>query len=258
MTSPAVLEHSRRRVPLDGPVNFRDLGGYGTGGGQAVRWRKVYRADGLESMTERDALTVRHGLGVGTVIDLRTEREIELIGVGPMGDVDRHHFSIIDETQEAWHRALDEGDIVTQYLVMLDSSGPKFVDALRVIAAADHAVVFHCAAGKDRTGLLAALLLSVLGVDRQQISHDYGLTTAVLPALRERYLQRTYRPEFRARYDADPGLRDRTADSMSADPATVDRVLERVEQDHGTAEGWLRGHGLSAAVVDDLRARLLA
>jgi len=259
MTNQAVLESPARKIPLDGPVNFRDLGGYRTTEGRTVRWRQVFRADGLETMTDRDVAVVTDELGVETVIDLRTAREIEYVGVGPVPEagVSWHNVSIIDETQRAWQEALEQGTIVDQYFVMLEGSAAKFVEAFGIVADTDGPLVFHCAAGKDRTGLLAGLLLSTLGVDDEQIGHDYALTAAVLPELEARFVARMKDPRFKEQYGARPERMQAAHRSMSADAQTLAAVLSGLRERAGSPEAWLRDHGVSEATIARLRVRLV-
>ncbi len=259
MTQHSVLDPTARRIGLDGPVNFRDLGGYATAGGGTVRWRTVFRADGLDSMTPRDIEVVIGDLSIQTVIDLRTERELAIVGVGPVQDlaIFWHNVSIIDETQQAWRAALEGGTIVDQYFAMLDGSSAKFVEALHIVADAEGALVFHCAAGKDRTGLLAALLLSLLGVSDDEIGDDYALTAEVLPALEARFLARAEDPKFREHYDRRPGWQEAGRKMMTADPGTLGNVMSGLRSRHGSPERWLLAHGLDADAVGRLRSQLL-
>ena len=260
MVDSGVLDPAVRRIPLDGPVNFRDIGGYRGAGGRSVRWRQVFRADGLESMTQRDVDTVVGHLSVRTVIDLRTPREIDIVGVGPLGETDvvRRNLSIIDETQQAWQDALNEGDIMAQYLVMLDGSAGKFIEALTIMADSQGALVFHCAAGKDRTGLLAALLLSVLGVSQSDINADYALTAEVLPALTDRWRARAEDPRFREQFERRPNWRAAAARILTADGDTLGQVMLELGRQSGSPQRWLLDRGLETDVVDRLRDRLLA
>ena len=259
MIDQGVLDPPSRRIPLDGPVNFRALGGYPTEEGRSVRWRSVFRADGLDSMTVGDVETVVGELDVQTVIDLRTEREIGLTGIGPVTAtaIEWHNFSIIDETRRAWQEALDNGNIVEQYFVMLEGSSAKFVAALEIIAGTDQGLVFHCAAGKDRTGLLAGLLLAVLGVSDDLIAHDYGLTAEVMPALFDRFVRRAQDPRYQERYADKPAWKATARKGMTADPATILQVFTGLRGRSGTPEEWLVEHGLDRSTANRLRTRLL-
>ena len=159
----------KRLIGLEAVHNFRDLGGYPTVTGQVTKWRTLFRADGLYRLTPQDAQTVID-LGVQTVIDLRTQKEVQNRGTFPVKQfpVNFHHLPIIDAT---WNDGdTPEIEDVVEFLVwayreMLDRASEKFADAIKLIAAQDVLpAVFHCAAGKDRTGVLAAFILSILGV----------------------------------------------------------------------------------------------
>ena len=184
-----------RRVGLDGPANFRDLGGY-RAGAHRLRRGRVFRSDSLSRMTESDVRHVVDELGVVTVVDLRAGHEVETYGHGPLGSegVLVHHLPIADETRpERIERPPDAPDPSTLtldriYLLMLDRYADRFVGVLRTLADdANHPIVFHCAAGKDRTGLVAALLLSLLGVDDETVAADYALTSEHIDELVDRH-----------------------------------------------------------------------
>ena len=129
--------------------------------------------------------------------------------------------------------------------------------AVTLIAAADGPVVFHCAAGKDRTGLIAAFVLSLVGVDDTTIGHDYGLTRDVLGVLSARFEARAELEPYRTVLAQRPGWREASRKAMVAEPDTILAVLDRLRLDHGSPQGWLDHHGLDASVPDRLRSRLL-
>lgn len=263
----AVNEHPSssvpmRRIHLDGPVNFRDLGGYPVDSGESVRWRQLFRADALHEMSDRDAEIVFGDLGIGLVIDLRSEREVELVGTGPVGTSGATwvHLSVIDETQpiqETWKAIAEDVPMSERYRRILETAGPRFVDGLSVIAESDVPLVFHCTAGKDRTGLLAALLLSVLGVGDDDIAQDYAATSAVLHTIADRYLARAEDPRFAAQFEAVPGWRDQAKKLMTADSATMHRTLGELRANSGSVATWLSENGLQAGQTSALRSRLL-
>ena len=250
-----------RWLALDGPVNFRDVGGYPVGGGGSVRTGLVYRADSLHTMSERDVDRVVRAVGIGTVVDLRTAGEVELIGVGPIGDagIRWHNVSIFDETQrhEPDDRKHVERTMADEYLDMLDRTGPQFAVVLDLLASTERPVVFHCAAGKDRTGLVAALLLDLLGVDDADIAADYGLTERVMPTLRERFLERVRNPRFAPLYGPPSQWEPRMNRAMASAPATIRSVLDHLRSRHGSVTEWLIGCGLGPSAIESLRSRLL-
>lgn len=251
-----------RRIHLDGPVNFRDLGGYTTSDGGSVRWRQVFRSDALHEMTDRDAEAVFGDLGVSLVIDLRSAREVDLVGIGPVGASGATwvHLSLVDETQpiqEAWKAFVEDVPMSARYARLLAMCAPRLVDGLRLIAESDAPLVFHCTAGKDRTGLLAALLLSVLGVGEDDIALDYAATSAVLHTIADRYFARADDPRFAAQVEAVPGWREQASRLMTADASTMRCALGELRENGLTVVGWLAKNGLQAGTMSQLRERLV-
>ena len=191
----AVTVAAERLVPLEGTLNFRDLGGYAAADGRHVRWGRIFRSDALGTLTDADLTYLEH-LGVRLICDFRDDLEnqrapsrvpdhpdlrIERFPIGAGGDTnnvsaDRKDgltdLVLAGQMQEVSPEML--GDF---YVAMLESRSEPIVAVLdRVADPANHPLVFHCTAGKDRTGVLAAMLLSVLGVDRETILDDYELT----------------------------------------------------------------------------------
>jgi protein-tyrosine phosphatase len=170
----------RRLVPFEGPVNFRDIGGYRGHDGQVVRWGKLYRSDGLNRLTEAD-LREFDLLGVKTVYDLRSDTErlerpdpMPSVHVNVEAHVPREEFedgSALQTAQDAENRLRDV------YLATLGTGAHLLGQLLSALAEPENLpAVVHCAGGKDRTGLAVALVLGVLGVDRPTILDDYELT----------------------------------------------------------------------------------
>jgi protein-tyrosine phosphatase len=186
---------AERRVPLEGAHNFRDLGGY-RGLLGSVRWGRLYRSDHLGELTDGDLEAIA-GLGVQLVVDYRGPHEHEAMPsrIGLDGPIRRHDRAIGDGTVEGvslWDAILDgslgafgEDDLAEFYLRTLRTSADVFGEVLTMLAEPDHVpAVFHCTAGKDRTGLTAALVLSTLGVDDAQILDDYELSNRFRSAVR--------------------------------------------------------------------------
>ena len=244
-----------RSIELAGVFNFRDLGGYETAEGRTVQWRRIFRADGLGWLTEED-LDVLRPLGLRTVVDLRTAREVDLRGRFPFESypVAFHHLSVLDTT---WDRdaARRENLPATEFLhrayhQMLVDGGPRFAAAFDVLAAPDALpAVFHCAAGKDRTGLLAALLLGALGVRRDDIVADYELTQQTMERIVERAAAED--PAMAASMDSVP------TSFFSADPRAMSGVLSDLEDEHGSVRGFVRTIGVPDEVLTRLDDLLL-
>jgi protein-tyrosine phosphatase len=229
-----------RNVELDGVFNFRDLGGYTTRDGRSLRWRILFRADGL---------------GRKTVVDLRTAREIDERGRFPFETypVAFHHLSIIDTT---WDLELARAEdlpatefLHRAYTAMLAEGAQRFAAVFEVLADTDALpAVFHCAAGKDRTGLLAALLLGALGVATHDIVADYALTQATM----QRFLERARSESTGDRLiDAAPRV------FFAAEPAAMARVLDDLEQSHGSVHAYVRAIGVDSDVLSRLEELLL-
>jgi protein-tyrosine phosphatase len=245
----------QRLVALDGPLNFRDMGGYHTTTGRTTRWRTLFRADGLQTLTAQD-LTVLQGYDLRTVLDLRSKHELDARGQFPTADmaVIFHNLPVIDET---WDKdtALQNKLPVTEFLhmayrKMLADAGTRFADALRLLAAPDALpAVFHCAAGKDRTGLLAGLVLGALNVEREQIVADYALTGECMDEFVQRVIARD--PESAARVLGAPKA------FFAAEPEAMRRTLAELDAEHGSIANYLRLLGLEQDVLDRLAETLL-
>ena len=182
-----------RRVPLEGCINFRDLGGYASALGGATRWGLLFRADSLHRLTPADAEVVVGRLGVRTAVDLRASDERARVGVldSAIG-IAEHHVGTTDGALHAPRRLDPEmrnrsfGQI---YEAMIRNGGARFAAAIELVADPDRwPTAFFCMAGKDRTGCLAAIILGLVGVDRQDIVGDYAATAPAVRAIRERSL----------------------------------------------------------------------
>ncbi len=180
------VTHDDRKIPLEAVHNFRDLGGYRTADGRTTRWRTLYRADGLYRLTPADVETVR-ALGLLTVIDLRTPDELTERGRFPVEDhpVAFHHLPIIDVVWNAAELDTFTGDasaiMLHLYLDMFRRGEQELVRLLQILARPDVLpAVFHCAAGKDRTGIATAVILGVLGVPADVIVADYALSAEAM------------------------------------------------------------------------------
>ena len=168
-------------------MNFRDLGGYRTGDGLQVGWRRLFRADGLHKLTGADRAQLI-GLGVATVIDLRTVDEAEQRGRFPVAEVpvryvDLPLFDVLPTTEEmpSWREA---SYVAARYGLMVADGAPALTGAFAALASADSLpAVFHCSAGKDRTGVLSALILAFLGVPDETIVEDYALSGPAMERL---------------------------------------------------------------------------
>ena len=163
-------------VELQGAYNVRDLGGLRTRDGRQTKPGLIYRGDSLDSITPADVSVLFGKLGIGGIVDLRTKAENELSGLE--FPVTRHRFSVLAEGrlgQEPFPSD-DPVELAKVYLNNIEGGRPAVKGTFEVIAddlRTGVATLFHCAAGRDRTGIMAALLLGVVGVTDGQIAMDY-------------------------------------------------------------------------------------
>jgi protein-tyrosine phosphatase len=240
---------TERVIALEGAVNFRDLGGYATVDGRQTRWRVLFRADGLSELSETDFAIMRD-LGIRTVVDLRSGYEVEQsrfdVAAHP---ADFHHFPFIDQLPdvETWDR--QPGLLGAQYKEMLDDAAPQIIGALSVLAAPEaQPAVFHCTAGKDRTGLLSALVLSLLGVPEETVVADYALSGEAMERLRAKLILKY------------PDGKDVIADIdevFSAKPDNMVELLRYLRERYGSVTEYAATVGVPDALVARLRQTLL-
>lgn len=246
------METRDRLVPLTGAFNFRDLGGYRGTDGRITRWGRLFRSDTLHELTDADVALLR-SLGLSVVVDLRTSRELERTGRGPLAPepVAFHHLSVIREGGgEAIAAPVEEGDdLAERYLWYLEVGRTALVDALSLLSdPANLPLVFHCAAGKDRTGVLAALVLDILGVDAEVIVADYVITAGRMELILGRYRND---PKFSERMEKVPASR------FSVTEATMVRFLDELHRRFGGAREWATASGVSQASLDRMEELLL-
>jgi len=253
------LADPRRVVTLEAVHNFRDLGGYpstlGAGPrGSMTRWGVLYRADGLYRLTEADVDVLRDR-GLRTVVDLRSHAELADYGTFPREqyDVQFTHFPVIDTTwkREAYEDAASDHDFMLRaYQSMLAEGDVRFAAAFEELARPGALpAVFHCAAGKDRTGILAALVLGSLGVSRSYIIGDYALTAAGM----ERMFAWTRR-EFPEKAER---LADVPAAFLAALPEAMAGLLDGLDAEYGSIREYVLSIGVSEAAIESLAAQLL-
>ena len=241
-------------IALDGAANAR-----------VVVPGVLMRSDNLQSLTDTDIRVLVDEQAIGVVLDLRTDLEVELEGPGPIMRDPRvrvEHRSLyprsggntdVDAVSDnLWPRTdssewPDEPRVVQAYLSYMSARPDSIVGSIRTIANAPGAVLVHCAAGKDRTGVVVALALDAAGVDRDAIVGDYMATAQRIEAIMARLLSSpTYRSE----------LEGHDAQAHAPIPGTMERVLEIVDDGFGGSAQWLSSHGLNDTELDRLRGRL--
>ncbi|MEF9880247.1 MAG: tyrosine-protein phosphatase [Clostridia bacterium] len=169
-----------KHIPMDGPQNFRDLGGFMNQNGKAVKWNILYRSDAMSTLSQNDCATLEK-LNIKTVIDLRGSSEQKAMPNHLPEGVRTFSCPMIGEEQVNIDHPLDSSfakSLKMSYLNMIGENAALIGTAVKhVIESIDQgAVVFHCTAGKDRTGVLAAVLFLLLGVSEEDITADYQVS----------------------------------------------------------------------------------
>ena len=267
----------RSWIDAEGLVNLRDLGGLPTIDGGAIAPGRLLRSDNLQSLTDADVADLL-ARGLTDVVDLRSDYEAEMEGPGPLAqhpEVSLPQLSLFREwregvgeakpgvaAEEERPEALPEealpwvdlepsveigNEVASHYLSYLMDRPDSVVAALRVIAEAPGATLVHCAAGKDRTGTIVALALTLVGADRAAITADYAASSERMQAIVDRLMtSATY---------AD-NLRNRPLSSHLVHAETMGALLDHLDAQYGGVEALLTRYGWSAADTARLRAKL--
>ncbi len=238
------MHDPRRILDLPALLNARDLGGYPTLDGARTRWRSLVRADDLVQLTAAGVRGIRT-FGIETVLDLRWPEEVSAHPSPIARDlvhVRYEHVSLLAPAEAEW-RALEAGCTKEMWkCAVLDHTRAELGQVLRTIAAASPGpLLFHCMAGKDRTGVVAALLLALGDVVPEAIAYDYA---ASAEQLREGYLRRYA--------DMDPAV---ILEALRCPEEGVYNMLDYLER-HGGIRAYLERIGLEAGEIERLRGRV--
>lgn len=254
----------QRRVDLDGPSNFRDLGGLPVVGGGSTRFGLVYRADRLCTLTDADLRRLQDA-GIRHVFDLRSEAEAaEFPDRLPAGASYTRLPMTSDETFQArtiFERIVDgeikfygEAEMVAGYVRILENFGPSFARIVRRVAQGEPTVV-HCTAGKDRTGVASMLLLDLAGVAAEHVVADYALSSERRPSPQKDQTEARSLVPMLEDYGLDPAG---FAPLWEARPAVMAATLEQLHDRWGGAAGYLVAAGMEAPELAAVRALLRA
>jgi len=252
-------------IDLEGAVNVRDLGGLPTADGGSTVPNRLLRSENLQELSPADISKLVEDIGVTTVVDLRTTGEREIEGPAPLDVVPglRHaHHPVLLELGSA-SEAVAEALLVTKverdrarypdditcghYLGYLEERPEEVTGALRSIATAEGAAIVHCAAGKDRTGVVVALALTAADVRPEAIVADYMATADRIEEIIGRLRRsKTYAED----------VISRALQAHLPRPETMRACLEQLDVRYGGLPRWLAGHGSADDELSRLRAKL--
>ena len=269
-----------RWIEIDGVVNMRDLGGLPTADGGTVAPRRLIRSDNLQDLSPSAVDHLVSEIGVRDIVDLRSETELHVLGDGPLRRVEslaHHHHSLLPErafrarvpsAPPAREDAESAGEIpdsglgspwkkydghrdaafwADHYLGYLSDRPDSVSAALDIVSRSSGATIVHCAAGKDRTGTVVALALSVAGVSDEVIIADYVLTDERITRILDRLSSHPVYGE---------ALKSQPVEDQRPKPESMVAILTALRDGFGGASGWLRDQGWSADDLSRLRAQL--
>ncbi|GAA1786329.1 tyrosine-protein phosphatase [Actinomadura chokoriensis] len=249
-------------VQVDGAVNVRDVGGYTTADGRRVRSGLVYRSASLSDVTPA-GIAQLGGLGLTASVDFRSGLEVMLDGpdrlpagtapvAAPIDVVSLTLLELMPDVLKAILADDKPGEFMAlsyRGFVHDPASREQFADTLRRIASGQGAVLYHCTEGKDRTGVMTAILLTLLGVDKAQVYDDYLRSNEELAAKNKEELAEL------AKYGIDPALIEPL---LTVRASYLDAAFDQIKRDYGTFDAFLtQGLGIDAATQQALRARLV-
>jgi protein-tyrosine phosphatase len=252
-------------IELDGAVNVRDLGGLPTSDGGTTVSGRLLRSENLQELSPDDVARLVDEFGVTTVVDLRSTNEVTIEGPAPLDAVPgvrhAHHpvlrefldvsdtvkSALLTEMAEVDRERYPDDPMCGHYLGYLENRPEEVTGALRAITTAPGAAIVHCAAGKDRTGVVVALALTVAGVEPEIIVADYMATDERLDAI----VERLARSKMYA-----GGLGSKPVRAHAPRAETMKAFLEQLDSRYGGLDAWLTANGFGADETEQLRAKL--
>jgi protein tyrosine/serine phosphatase len=251
-------------IDLEGAVNVRDLGGLPTEDGGAIVPRRLLRSENLQELTPADIARLVDEIGLTTVVDLRSTNEVTIEGPAPLDAVPgvrhAHHpvlaelldasdtvkAALLTEAIEADRARYPADPTAGHYLGYLENRPDQVVGALRAVATAPGAAIVHCAAGKDRTGVVVALALTLAGVDAETVVADYVATNERIEAI----VARLSRSKVYSEVTSKP------VQAHAPRAETMKALLEEVTARYGGVEAYLTANGFTSGEAARLRAKL--
>lgn len=229
-------------LSIEGSYNVRDLGGYPTRDGRIVRHRRFIRAGSLSDLTPQGIQSLREE-GVRGILDLRSWQEVRKKpdAIDTDDTITRYHIPMLDYIQSSAAEedfSLFPASMEEMYVGLLDESGDSFARVFEIFADARYpCCLFHCTAGKDRTGVTAMLLLGLAGVEDAGIIEDYHWSQQLLPPIQ-------------------PGLKIPPY-CLESRPETMEYLLSYLRNRYGSVEEYLSGIGVTKGQQEAVRKKLL-
>jgi protein-tyrosine phosphatase len=251
-----MAERYTRQIDFEGILNFRDLGGYQARGGRTIAWRRVFRSAEMINMTDADFQLLTEEIGLNSVVDLRSSLERENHGIGWLSEARIKYYPVSflsdggdrrgDRTRFADFKNMGE---FYAKLMQGKDFGQRIVEALEIIAEpANHPLVFHCAIGKDRTGILAGILLGALGISDKDIITDYTMSAPHVEIILKRLKSKPETAEFANLFPAF---------AWEAAPVSMALLLAALKDNYGSTAGYLKANGADFTLVNRLEKALL-
>ena len=250
-----------RRLPLEGTVNFRELGGYETSAGRRIRWGKVFRSDHLSRLTDRDIAFLQQ-LKIQSVCDFRTPAEAQkrpdrFPGDGPgeylhlpIGNLKFNPINLFEKLKRGDTSWLTQDFLINGYIKNIDNFAPVWGEVFRRLANPVRLpLVFHCTGGKDRAGTCAALILLALGVPEETVIRDHGLSNIFIADV----LDRIY-----AQFESSGIDRKIISPYFTAPQYCIEALLSHLKETYGSCADYLKSKaGVTEEMLAAIRAQLL-
>lgn len=251
-----MAEKHNRHIYLKSVTNLRDIGGYKARNGKTIVWRRIFRSGELVRLTREDFQIIKEEIRPVSLLDLRSTFEVERHGIGLITEANVKYYNVSfvadggdrEANERRYRKFTNMGEFYLD-LVQDKEFGQCIIEALEVIAEPkNHPLVFHCAVGKDRTGILAAVLLSVLGVEDKDIIEDYSLSGP-------------YMEKLLKNVNNDPGLAE-AAKALpgyfwEATPDSMALFLAEIRREYGSVEDYLKAQGVEPSLTHRLEMALL-
>lgn len=252
---------AERLLPLEGGVNFRDMGGYETADGRTVKWRTLFRSGSMAMLTPADIAHLEE-LGIRTVIDFRTATEqvedpSRLNGRDGITYWSRQHDETFGQLHEMVARGIETVEHAQEIMIngfrhLPVQQGEAYAHMLRRIAEGHVPLAFNCTAGKDRTGGAAALVLATLGVPRETILHDFHMTERAVD------LKKVFQSKPSPRHSHYARIKPDVSQAIGgAHPTYIAALLDGIDEQFGSVDGYWSDMGFTKSDLEAARSELL-